>query len=166
MTIPGPTAPPPAPPQMPTNAADAATRLNELKSDAGWRDRYLGGGITEQREITALQEIINKGDNPDVDKAMAGLLDDAPVQRSGHMQMIGVAQMLREAGVRDEVIRETLTGKAVTQAEYDAVARLKAERLRDHAWTKEFLAGNGEHKRAMTLMNIVLSSPIKKEVAA
>ena len=154
------------PPPAPTNAAEAATRINELTADVAWRDRYLAGGVTEKREITALQEAIHKGDNPDVDKAMAGVLDDAPFQRSGHMQMIGAAQMLREVGIRDEVIRETLTGKGVTQAEHDAVARLKAERMRDHAWTKEFLAGNGEHKRDMMLMNIVLSSSVKKGEAA
>jgi hypothetical protein len=82
------------------------------------------------------------------------------------MQMIGVAGMLREIGIRDEVIRQTLTSKEVTQAEYDAVKSLKAERMRDHAWVKEYLAGNGPHKRDMMLMNIVLTSPIKKEAAA
>ena len=120
--------PPPAAPQAPTNAAEAATRLNELKADTAWRDRYLAGGLTEQREITSLQEMLHKSDNPDVDRAMAGMLDDAPFQRSGHMQMIGATQMFRDLGIRDEVIRETLTGRPVTQAEHDAVARLKADR--------------------------------------
>jgi hypothetical protein len=162
MTPPGADAPPPAPPPAPpANAAEAATRLNELTADTAWRDRYLAGGLTEAREIHALQEMLNKSDNPDVDRAIAGLLDDSPIQRSGHLQMIGVAGWLRDNGVRDEVIRQTLTGQEVTQAEHDAVARLKAERMSDHAWTKEFLAGNGQHKRDMTLMNIVLTSPIK-----
>jgi hypothetical protein len=166
MTTPGEATPAPPPALLPTNAAEAATRINELKADTAWRDRYLGGGLTEKRDLTALQEIIHKGDNPDVDKAMAGVLDDAPIQRSGHMQMIGVAQHLRDLGIRDEIIRDTLTGRPVTQAEHDAVARLKADRMRDHAWTKEFLAGNGQHKRDAMLMDIVLTSPIKKEAAA
>jgi hypothetical protein len=156
---------PPAP-TAPSNPAEAASRLSELKADTAWRDRYLAGGVTEKREITALQEMLNKSDNPDVDRAMAGVLDDGPFQRSSHMQMIGIAGMLRELGIRDEVIRETLIGKEVTKAEHDAVARLKADRMRDHAWVREFLAGNGQHKRDMTLMNIVLTSPISKEAVA
>lgn len=168
MTTPGSEAPAPAPPPAtaPANAAEASTRLNELKSDVAWRDRYLAGGLTEARQINELHEAINKGDNPDVDKAMAGILDDGPIQRSEHMQMIGAAQWMREKGIRDEVIREALTGKGVTQQERDAVERLKADRLRDHAWTKEFLAGNGEHVRDMTLMNIVLTASIRKSEAA
>ncbi len=161
-------APSPAPPapNLPSTAAEAATRINELKADTAWRDRYLAGGLVEKREITSLQEMLNKSDNPDVDKAMAGVLDDGPFQRSEHMQMIGAAGWLRENGVKDEVIREALAGKEITQAEYDAVARLKADRMSDRAWAKEFLAGNGQHKRDMALMNIVLTSPIKKEKAA
>jgi hypothetical protein len=163
-----PAAPPPPPvaPTLPATAAEAATRLNELKADVAFRDRYLAGGVTEARQMTALQEMLNKSDNPDVDRAMAGLLDDSPIQRSSHLQMIGAAGMLREIGIRDEVIRQTLTGHEVTQAEYDAVKNLKAERMKDHAWVKEYLAGNGPHKRDMTLMNIVLTSPIKAGAAA
>lgn len=162
-------APPPAPPapNLPSSPAEAATRINELKADTAWRDRYLAGGLVEKYEMTALHEmILSKSDNPDVDKAIAGIRDDSVIQRSEHMEMIGVAGHLRELGIRDEIIRETLTGKEVTQAEYDAVARLKADRMSDHAWTKEFLAGNGQHKRDAMLMDIVLSSPIKKEQAA
>jgi hypothetical protein len=63
------------------------------------------------------------------------------------------------------VIRETLAGKEVTQAEHDAVKNLKAERMRDQAWVKEYMSGNGQHKRDMMLMNIVLTSSIKKDAA-
>lgn len=168
MTTSAPAPPPPAapPPAPPANAAEAATRLHDLTADTAWRDRYLAGGVTEKREITALQEMLNKSDNPGVDRAIAGILDDGPIQRSDHVQMIGVAQYLREFGIRDEVIRQTLTRQEITQAEHDAVARLKADRLRDHAWVKEFLSGNGQHKRDAMLMDIVLTSPIKKGAAA
>jgi hypothetical protein len=158
---------PPPPPTMPISPADAATRINELKADKAFVDRYLAGGLVEKREMTALHEmILSKSDNPDVDKAIAGIRDDGVIQRSEHMQMIGVAGMLRELGIRDEIIRETLTGKEVTQAEHDAVARLKADRMSDHAWTKEYLNGSNSHKREMMLISIALSSPVRKEQAA
>jgi hypothetical protein len=168
MTDPGSEAPAPAPSHSTplANAAEPSTRLNELKADTAWRDRYLAGGLVEARQINELHEAMRNGDNPDVDRAMAGILDDGPIQRSEHMQMIAVAQWMKEKGLRDEVIREALAGKGVTQQKRDAVERLKADRMRDHAWTKEFMAGNGQHVRDMTLMNIVLTSSIKKDAAA
>ncbi|MCA1474772.1 hypothetical protein [Bradyrhizobium sp. NBAIM08] len=164
-------APPPAPPPppaapIPATGAEAAARLNELKGNAEWRDKFLAGNGPEAKEFRELTSKINESDNPNVDKAMAGLLDDAPFQSTDRLQMIGATQMFRDLGIRDEVIRETLTNREVTQQEYDAVARLKAERMRDHAWVKEFMAGNGQHTRDMMLMNVVLSSPIKKQAAA
>ncbi|MET4319306.1 hypothetical protein [Bradyrhizobium sp. RT5a] len=160
ITQPAPSAPGPTP-----TPDEAAAKLSELRGNQDWTTKFLAGNGPELAEFRKLSELAVNGSDK-ITKAMAGVLDAAPVQESGHMQMIGVAQHLREIGIRDDVIRQTLTGQEVTQAEHDAVARLKADRMRDHAWTKEFLAGNGEHKRDMMLMNIVLTSSIKKEAAA
>lgn len=156
----------PPPPVTPGTASEATARLKELKADPAWRDAYLGGSPRHAKEMASLHDVISKGDNPAVDLAIAGVLYDAPFQPSGHIENIAAASMFRDHGIRDAVIRETLADHEVTQAEYDAVAQLKAERLRDRAWVKEFMAGNGQHTRDMMLMSIVLSSTIKTEVAA
>ena len=155
-----------APPAPPAPTPDqAVAKLAELQNDKNWTGKFLSGNGPEVAEFRSLTEIaIKSGDR--IDKAIAGVLDDAPIQQSGHMMNIAAAEMFRDLGIRDEVIREALMGKPVTQAEYDAVARLKAERMRDHAWVKEYMAGNGQHKRDAMLMDIVLTSPIKKEAAA
>ena len=155
---------PPTPaPVTPTNSAEATARLNELQRDAGWRDRLLAGHGSEAKEYRTLRDMITQGDP--VDKAMAGIMDDAPFQSSGHLLNVAATQMFREMGIDDGAIRQTLTGHEVTQEEYNAVARLKAERLRDPEWVEQFLAGSASHKRDSMLMNIVLSSSIKKAVA-
>ena len=65
-------APPPAP-VIPTNAAEAVARLNELKGTAEWRDQYLSGSSSHAKELRALEAVINNGDHPDV--ATSPLLD-------------------------------------------------------------------------------------------
>jgi hypothetical protein len=164
-------APPPAvveppPLEIPTNANEATARLAQLQADPKWREDFLSGTPRNAKEFSALMETIEKGDNPEVDRAIAGVLYDGPFQPSGHMLNIATAEMFRENGIGDDVIRETLTDKGVTQAEHDAVARLKAERMRDRDWIREFLAGNGKQKREAQLMDIVLSSTIKPGAAA
>src|SRR5258705_8089693 len=152
---PAPVAPPPAP-VIPATASEATARLNELKGSAEWREQYLSGSPRHAKEMRDLQEAIDKGANPRVDRAIAGIMDDAPFQAAGHLAMIGTAEMLRDAGIGDDVIRQTLSNQEITQAERDAVARWKADKMRDSEWVKKYLAGEGEHKRAMMLANIVL----------
>ena len=96
---------------------------------------------------------------------MAGILENAPFQSSGHLEMVAATSMFREIGISDAVIRQTLTDQEVTQAEHDAVSKWKADRLRDQDWTKKYLAGDGDQVRDMLLANIVLSSNIKQSAA-
>jgi hypothetical protein len=164
-------APPPAmveppPPEIPATANEATARLNQLKADPKWRDAFLSGSPRHAKEFAALTETIDKGDNPEIDRAIAGELYDGPFQPSGHMQNIAAAQMFRELGIGDDVTRQVLTDHEVTQEEYNKVAQLKAERMRDQDWVKQYMAGNGPQRRDMTLMNIVLSSTIKAKAAS
>jgi YD repeat-containing protein len=156
---------PPAP-EIPTNASEATARLAQLQADPKWREAFLRGDGPRAKEFNALMQTIEKGDNPQVDHAIAGVLYDGPFQPSGHMQNIATAQMFRDLGIGDDVTREVLTDREVTQEEYDKVSRLKAERMRDNNWVKEYMAGNGPQRRDMMLMDIVLSSTIKAKEAS
>jgi hypothetical protein len=158
--LPPPIAPPPAP-VIPGTAGEATARLNELKGDQVWTNELLAGGSRQAKEMAALLEVIDKGDNPQVDRAMAGELEDAPFQPSGQIAMIGTTEMLRAAGIRDEVIREFLTGQPISAQEQKLVAARKAERLRDHEFVKRFMAGDGEQRREMLLIDLILNAPTK-----
>jgi hypothetical protein len=159
---------PAAPPAPPTTPAEAATRLGQLKADAGWRDKFLAGNGPQVAEFGALTELAAKGaDGDNIDMAMAGVLLDGPLQPSGHMMNISVAASLREVGIRDEIIKDVLAGThKVSKEEYAATERWKAEKMRDHEWVKRYLAGDGEPRQKMTLANIILSGGIREEKAA
>jgi len=157
-------APPPAP-VIPTNAAEAVARLNELKGTAEWRDQYLSGSSSHAKELRALEAVINNGDHPDVDRAMAGISEPGGIQSSNHVEMIATAEMLRELGASEGVIRQTLNNDPVTQQEHDAVARLKRAKMADAEWSKKLFAGDRSVRLEMVLADIVLSSRIKSEAA-
>ncbi|MEH2570258.1 hypothetical protein [Bradyrhizobium sp. AZCC 2289] len=157
---------PPAPPAPPTTPAEAATRLDQLQADAGWRDKFLSGNGAHVAEFHSLTELVAKGDH--IDAALAGLrLGDGMFQSSDHLTNIGVAESLRDIGIRDEIIRDVLAGThQVTKAEYRATEIWKADRMADSEWTKKYLAGDREAKRQMTLADIIISGGIREESAA
>ncbi|MCJ9701732.1 hypothetical protein, partial [Bradyrhizobium sp. SHOUNA76] len=153
-------------PVIPSAAGDAAARLNELKADPAWRDELLNGSVSHLKEMRDLQAVIGRGGNPEVDKAIAGVLDAAPFQTTKRMTMIGTAEHLRESGIGDaNVIRQVLAGEAVTPEEHATATEAKARLMRDSDFIARYTAGDGEAKRQMTLLNIVVSSPIKRIAA-
>ena len=104
----------PPPPEIPGNANEATARLNALKADPKWTQEFLGGTPRHAKEFSALMDVISKGDNPAVDRAIAGVLYDGPFQPAGHMLNIAAAEMFRDVGIGDDVIRQTLTDYEVT----------------------------------------------------
>ena len=152
-------------PAVPSTPAEASARLDVLKADAGWRDQFLAGNGPQVTEFRNLTEMAAKA--TDTDRAMAGVLLDGPLQPSSHMVQIGVAQALREIGIKDSIIKDVIAGThKVTKEEYAATERWKAERMRDQEWVKRYLAGDGEPREKMTLANIILSGGIREEKAA
>lgn len=155
-----------AAPVIPSAPGDAAARLNELKADPAWRDELLDGSVSHLKEMRDLQAVIGRGGNPEVDKAIAGLLDAAPFQTTKRMTMIGTAEHLRESGIGDaNVIRQVLAGDPVSPEEHAVATETRARLMRDSDFVARYTAGDGEAKRQMTLLNIVVSSPIKRNPA-
>jgi hypothetical protein len=146
-------APPPAPPSTP---AEAATRLAEAKNNPEWRDGLLAGNPKHLNEFKTLHELIDRGDNYDL--AIAGEHAPGDVQSSDHVQNIGIASMLREAGVRDEITRDVLAGThTVTKEEYAKVKQFYADKLTDTEWTSRLAAGDRDAARQFHLIHIVLT---------
>jgi hypothetical protein len=156
---------PPAPPPPTNPTAEAASRLEQLKSDPAWRQQFLSGSGPQVKQYNELSELVAKGEAEKVDAAIAGVLANAPFQDSGHLQNIAATKMFRELGINDATIKQTLLDHEMTQQEHDVVAKWKADRMRDSEYVKKWLSGEGEQAREMMLANIVLSSSIKKQVA-
>ncbi|WP_157839473.1 hypothetical protein [Bradyrhizobium diazoefficiens] len=148
----------PEPPALPSTPAEAATRLDQLKADPKWTASFLSGSPTQLQEFRDLHETIAKGDH--VDMAMSGLMPEQP--SSGHREMAGTAAMLRELGIDDRIIKETLTGHMVTKPEYEATERWKKDAMSNPDFVSRYLKGGIEESRKMALANIILTGGIKE----
>lgn len=118
---------PGAPPPPPSTPAEAATQLAQLKADPNFVKPFLAGGQSQLKQFKDLHELIDRGDNYDL--AIAGQLAPGEVQSSDHLQNIGAASMLTEAGVHPEIVRDVLAGThTVTAEEYAKVKQFKADK--------------------------------------
>jgi hypothetical protein len=75
--------------------------------------------------------------------------------------MSNVAGMLREVGVSETVIEQTLRGHVVTPQEYKLVEAWKTRQMADPVFVKAYLSGDPEARQKMTLAAIVLSGSVK-----
>jgi hypothetical protein len=157
-------------PHIPDTAAAAGERLATLQTDKAWTDKLLAGDAGVKQEWNGLHERVHRGD--DEVKEAESLADRVVAAMTGDLrnvhdteaeQMTVTAGLLREIGIRDEVVMQTLSGHEVTRAEFDAVKNWKERTMRDPEFTKKYLTGDPEARQKMTLAAIVLSSNIKTE---
>ncbi len=157
-------------PQIPDTAAAAGEKLATLQADKAWTDRLLAADPAVKQEWNGLHERVARGDDEAkvaeslgerVSAAMTGSLQSMPDSEAELMNV--TAGMLRELGIRDEVIVQTLSGQEVSQVEFDAVKHWQTRALQDAEFTKKYLNGDPEARQKMTLAAIVLSSAIKGE---
>ncbi len=103
---------PGAPPAPPANATEARTRLDALLVDKDRGAKLLAGDAEVNREY---RELRAKADNPDpadtVAVAMSGNVGELP--DSEVALMANTAGMLREIGISEPVIEQTLRGHEV-----------------------------------------------------
>jgi hypothetical protein len=74
--------------------------------------------------------------NDAVAVALSGNIGEMP--DSSVKMMAETASMLREIGVRESIIEETLRGHEVTQQEYDLAAAWKARQMKDPVFVKAY----------------------------
>jgi hypothetical protein len=157
--------------QIPETAAAASEKLATLQADKDWTGKLLAGDAAVTQEWNGLHERVHRGD--DEAKEAKSLADRVAAAMTGDQrslsdpeakQMNATAAMLREIGIRDEVVTQTLSGRDVTQAEFDVVKNWQTRAMRDSEFTKKYLNGDPEARQKMTLAAIVLSSNIKTEL--
>jgi hypothetical protein len=150
-------------PAPPVNAAEASARLDVLAADKAWGKRLAAGDAVATKEFNSLTTMV-ADDGDKVAVAMSGQL---PPGANGEIrELAGTASMLREVGIKDEIIKDVLAGThTVTKAEYDATVRWKADHMSDPVWVKSYLGGSAEARRQAVLADIILSSNIKSEAA-
>jgi hypothetical protein len=152
------------PPAAPTNAVEARTQLDARLADKEWGERLTGGDVNANREFCDLTAMAARDDSSTVAAAMSGNIGDMP--DSSVKLMANTADMLREIGVSEGVIEQTLRGDAVSAQEFKLVEAHKARLMKDPVFLKNYLGGDPEARQQMVLCNIVLTSEIKKDQVA
>jgi len=121
----------------------------------------MRGGLEQRRTFHDLHELISKGDG--IDQAMSGVLPDGIIQDGAQVQMAGTVAMMREMGIRGDVIREALTGYEPSQALIDETTRYKADLMSNPEWRKKFMSGDVEARRQKFLANSILTDGIREQ---
>jgi hypothetical protein len=151
---------PGAPPAPPATPAEARQRLDARLADKQFGARLLAGDAATNTEYRDLQNMAaNVDPNDAVAVAMSGNIGEMP--DSSVKLMANTADMLREIGIKESIIEETLRGHEVTEQEYKLVEAWKARQMKDPVFVKAYLSGDADARHKMTLAAIVLSGGIK-----
>jgi hypothetical protein len=142
--------------------ADADAKLTELQSSKAWCDAFLKNSGAEVKTFKALVE--KRGPDFRLDQIAAGNtvpLPDIDVHTGDQLTLhnqVRAADSLRAQGVEPAVIKQLLKGEPVSQAEFDAAAKAKADLLGNKEFVTKWLSGDREAVRQMTLLSIILVS--------
>ena len=152
---------PVTPAAPPANAQEARTVLDARIADRDWGAKLLAGDAATNREYRGLQDMAANSDDSTIAVALSGNIGEFPDSRVKIMSE--TAGMLREIGIREEIIEQTLRGHIVSPEEYKLVEAWKSRQLKDPVFVKAYLSGDPEARQKMTLAAIVLSGDVKGE---
>jgi hypothetical protein len=150
----------------------AKAELERLESDPFHANKVLTSHAA-QSDVARLKSQIALAE-ADFAKAAAAELDPVDLAIVGAIpdnwtesgpgawlrDQVDAVPTLRDAGLRDEVIRQILSDQTVSKIEYDAVANLQKRRMADPEWCKKLLANDHATVRESLLMSAVLASEI------
>jgi hypothetical protein len=74
------------------------------------------------------------------------------------VELRGAAGYLREMGLNDVQVRETLEGKEPTAEEVAIARQCKAQSFKSQDFVKRMMAGEPDVRRQLLVANIILSS--------
>jgi hypothetical protein len=168
-------------PTPPTTPEAARATLQARIADKDWGAKLLASDPATRSDWENLSKIAS-GDSEAIAAAKATAASATPSDdKPKTMQELAAAAAAEEHGrrvtsylasVREKfevsagVEDELRTGKPVTQAEFDAVKKLRTQRMNDPDWSARLLKGDPEAARESFLMSMVLSSNIREEEAA
>jgi hypothetical protein len=146
----------------PSTVAEARAQIEKLSLA-----KLEAGDVEANRQFKDLTKMLAESEN-----RLDAALSDKPqpqfmeVTSPEHplttRDMMSAVEGLREAGLRDEVIRDLFAGRKVSAEERRLVEQFEAKRKGDASWRARVLANDHEAVRELTLMSIVLSSEVEE----
>jgi hypothetical protein len=148
-----------APATPPTNAAEAQAVLNTKFADKAWGAKLLSGDGPTTTEYRGLRELINKPDPTDAVKvAMSSDDKQGFIQDSSVVELRGAAGFLRDLGLNEQQVAETLQGKQPSEAEIQMAKAWKTQSFKSKEFVNRLFAGEPDARQQLLVANIILSS--------
>lgn len=127
-------------------------QLDEKFADPKFRAKLDAGSTVARTEFDQLVTAAAASDP--VKAAMTNSLPEIP--DSSLLQMATAAGWLRDLGLSENVVEETLSGKAARPKEVALAKQWRADHEADPEWVKRLLAGGDKEKRELALANIII----------
>jgi hypothetical protein len=148
-----------APATPPANATEARALLDSRMADKGWGQKLFAGDAAATTEYRSLRDLINKPDlTGEVAAAMSN--DDHPgiIQDSRAVELRGSAGFLRDLGLNETQVAETLSGKQPSEAEIDMARQWKIQSFKSKEWVARLMSGEPDERRQLLVANIILTA--------
>jgi hypothetical protein len=134
---------------QPMTAEVAAAKKVEYLGDAGFRERVLRGdadAVKQWREVT---------------RALSPSADPATAEgKKYNDNMNSLAILKAKADLSDAVWDHVAAGGPVSLDERLKAMQAKERNFKDKAWVQKYLDGDRQANSEMTLINMVLASPV------
>ena len=134
-------------PDHPTTPEAASTRIEELKKDSAFLERYLSGEVKAREEFTRLHGLASKG----------------AVNGDGIHRGMQIDALRKHADLPDKCWEQVAKNGPVYQHERDEALRTKERCMRDKSFVARYLDGSREEVSLMTQISLILASPVKTE---
>jgi hypothetical protein len=132
--------------------SDAMARIQALKGDKPFQDLLLRGDPHALAEVQRLQKIVSSPTSTIVGS------EPNPTEVQARLDTWS-----NFAGLDPGVLEQVRESKPVTQAEYKMAQQTKARLMADREWAKRYLDGGRAERQQLSLISIILSSPIAAE---
>ena len=131
--------------------SDAMAQILAWKSDSGFQDRLLRGDKTALADLQRAQNIINSPTS-----TVVGGVNPQEVQQR-------LDAWSNYADLAPEVLEQVRSQGPVSPAEYKMARQARARLMSDREWAKRYFDGGRKERQEMSLVSIILSSPIASE---
>jgi hypothetical protein len=137
-------------PEKPAMSVEVAARQRvKMLGDAGFRDRVARGDPEATRQWRA------------VTRALSLSVDEATAEGKQYAQrMAGLSYFKAKADLSDAVYDQVAAGGPVSLKERQDAIFAKERYFKDKAWVRRYLDGDRQANSEMTIINMILGSPI------
>jgi hypothetical protein len=145
-------------PAPPTTVAGAQARLSELTADKTWSEKLLAKDTTVLSEFQSLSQLAAGLERRPGAEELQAISENEADARHAASFIKGV----KDSGmnIRDEVLKEAITGAPVSQQDHDLAKQWMARLMADREASSKLLAGDISLREQLFRASTILSANI------